>query len=217
MTSSALSTACVPQHIGLVLDRPARSRDDWVPAQAAASTAVSTLIDGAVSAGVRFVTVWPADDWDAEAPLTALYAEIAREVPHVHTRWVPGSYTPVAPPAPRPGEAVVSFVGPHDGRRDVAEAVRGWLEDHLDRSEDLGRLAEKVDLGALRSFSRGGGLPLVDLVIRSAGSWPVCSSLLVLTAYAEFHPLACHWDQLDADGTDGALIAFSRRHRRYGR
>ncbi|HUT97412.1 MAG TPA: undecaprenyl diphosphate synthase family protein, partial [Dehalococcoidales bacterium] len=60
------------------------------------------------------------------------------------------------------------------------------------------------------------GLPNVDLVIRTAGELRISNFLMWQAAYSEYYFTDVLWPDFDSKEIDKALLAYSRRQRRFG-
>lgn len=87
------------------------------------------------------------------------------------------------------------------------------------------RLAQAVDAGRLAARDMGrremedaltAGVPLVDLLVRTAGEQRLSDFLLWESAYAELYFTAVLWPDFRRHDLAGALAEFRRRERRFG-
>ena len=60
------------------------------------------------------------------------------------------------------------------------------------------------------------GLPEVDFLIRTSGEIRLSNFLLYQLAYAEFYQTDILWPDFDRHAYDEALLAYTKRNRRFG-
>ena len=60
------------------------------------------------------------------------------------------------------------------------------------------------------------GLPEVDFLLRTSGETRLSNFLLYQLAYAEFYQTDVLWPDFDRHAYDEALLAYTRRNRRFG-
>ena len=94
------------------------------------------------------------------------------------------------------------------GREEILHAVRRALAEGL-RPEEL--TEEKF-----RSFLYDAALPDPDLIIRTSGEERLSNFLLYQLAYAEFYQTDVLWPDFDKKAYDEALLAYTKRNRRFG-
>ncbi len=97
----------------------------------------------------------------------------------------------------------------YGGRAEIIDAVRSILADGLAPSD----VTEEV----FQQHLHTAGLPDPDLIIRTAGEVRLSNFLLWQAAYSEFYATDVRWPDFDEDEVAKALLAYSRRRRRYGR
>ncbi len=88
------------------------------------------------------------------------------------------------------------------------DAVKKIISDRIPE-QDIG---EKL----FGSYLYTDGLPEVDLVVRTGGDLRISNFLLWQSAYSEFYFTDVLWPDFKAEEIEKALIAFSRRERRFG-
>ena len=97
----------------------------------------------------------------------------------------------------------------YGGRQEILDAVRRIIED--------GVPPERVDEALFSSYLYTAGLPDPDLLIRTAGEVRLSNFLLWQSAYAEYYATPTYWPDFGVEEIERALLAFSRRQRRFGR
>ncbi|MED9821728.1 MAG: isoprenyl transferase [Christensenellales bacterium] len=75
---------------------------------------------------------------------------------------------------------------------------------------------EDIDMDVFASELYTAGLPEVDLLIRTSGEMRLSNFLLYQLAYAEFYQTDVLWPDFDRDAYDKALLAYTKRNRRFG-
>ena len=92
----------------------------------------------------------------------------------------------------------------HAARMLAEKAVKGEIKpEEITREAFAGELYTK-------------GLPEVDFLIRTSGEMRLSNFLLYQMAYAEFYQTDVLWPDFDTKAYDEALLAYTRRNRRFG-
>lgn len=100
----------------------------------------------------------------------------------------------------------------YGARAELVGAARRLAEEVA-----AGRLApEQIDEGRIDGALDTGGLPPLDLLIRTSGEQRLSNFLLWQAAYAELLFLDTLWPDFDEAVMQGALAEYARRERRYG-
>jgi undecaprenyl diphosphate synthase len=73
-----------------------------------------------------------------------------------------------------------------------------------------------IDQARIGAALASGGLPPVDLLIRTSGEQRLSNFFLWEAAYAELHFTPCLWPDFDAAALRASLDAYGRRDRRFG-
>ena len=102
----------------------------------------------------------------------------------------------------------VSFAFDYGGRAEILDAVRKII--------DKGIPPQKINEQLFDSYLYTAGLPEVDLLIRTAGELRISNFLIWQTAYSEYYFADVFWPDFDNKEIDKALLAYSRRQRRFG-
>jgi undecaprenyl diphosphate synthase len=102
---------------------------------------------------------------------------------------------------------VLNLAFNYSGRTEIIDAVNKLLAEHP---------ANPVDEKIFSHHLYTGGVPDVDLVIRTAGEFRISNFMLWQTAYAEFYFSPVWWPDFDIAEVDKALAAYSKRERRLG-
>ena len=96
----------------------------------------------------------------------------------------------------------------YGGRIEILDAV-----SHIIAS---GISPEQVDESLFSSYLYTAGFPDVDLVIRTSGELRTSNFLIWQAAYSEYYFTKVLWPDFDKDELRKALLAYSRRQRRFG-
>ena len=96
----------------------------------------------------------------------------------------------------------------YGGRQEIVDAVRRIVED--------GVPAERIDEALISSYLYTAGLPDPDLIVRTAGELRLSNFLLWQAQYAEYYVTDVYWPDFDEEQCEQALLAYSRRQRRFG-
>ncbi|MGD9116830.1 MAG: isoprenyl transferase [Dehalococcoidia bacterium] len=96
----------------------------------------------------------------------------------------------------------------YGGRAEITDAVRRIIEEGIS--------PEKIDEELFDNYLYTAGLPEVDLLIRTAGELRISNFLLWQTAYSEYYFTDVLWPDFNDKEIDKALLAYSRRQRRFG-
>jgi undecaprenyl diphosphate synthase len=96
----------------------------------------------------------------------------------------------------------------YGGRAEILDAVGRIIADGI----PPGKLNEKL----FGSYLYTADLPEVDLLIRTADELRLSNFLIWQTAYSEFYFTKVLWPDFNKKEVDKALLAYSRRQRRFG-
>ena len=102
----------------------------------------------------------------------------------------------------------VSFAFDYGGRAEIVDAVRKIIAE--------GVPPQKIDEQLFDSHLYTAGLPEVDLVIRTAGELRISNFLIWQAAYSEYYFTKVLWPDFNSKEINKALLAYSRRQRRFG-
>jgi undecaprenyl diphosphate synthase len=101
----------------------------------------------------------------------------------------------------------------YGARAELCDAIRALASDVA-----TGRLAAAaVDETVLSRYLYTAGIPDPELLIRTGGELRLSNFLLYQMAYTELWSTETYWPDFDRTRFRGALDAFSRRQRRFGR
>ena len=97
----------------------------------------------------------------------------------------------------------------YGGRTEIVDAVRRMIEDGIDPAS--------LDEGLFSRYLCTAGLPDPDLIVRTAGEMRFSDFLIWQGAYAEYYYTPTCWPDFDKEELYRALLAYSKRERRFGR
>lgn len=228
----------IPTHVAVILDGNGRwARQQGLPRYAghrSGITAVRATVETAAKRGVQYLTLFAfsSENWSRPAEevgmLMRLFADaLRREVAELHRNNVRlrfiGDRSQLSASLVKRIEAAEAqteantglclFVAvSYGGRWDIARASR-----HLAQRVEAGELgAADIDEAALETELELGGIPDVDLLIRTGGEQRISNFLLWNLAYAELWFTDTLWPDFDEKRFEEALAYYARRQRRYG-
>jgi undecaprenyl diphosphate synthase len=102
----------------------------------------------------------------------------------------------------------LSIAFDYGGRAEILDAVRRIVRDGI-RPEDI---TESL----FSSYLYTPNVPEPDLIIRTAGEMRLSNFLIWQSAYSEYYSTLTLWPDFKDEEVDKALIAYSRRERRFG-
>ena len=100
----------------------------------------------------------------------------------------------------------------YGGRQEIVHAARVLAQ----RVKDGEINPEDIDMDRFAAELYTAGLPEVDFLIRTSGEMRLSNFLLYQLAYAEFYRTDVLWPDFDRHAYDEALLAYTRRNRRFG-
>ncbi|MGB2855592.1 MAG: polyprenyl diphosphate synthase [Dehalococcoidia bacterium] len=102
----------------------------------------------------------------------------------------------------------LSIAFDYGGRAEILEAVRRIIYDDVP--------AEDITESLFGSYLYTANVPDPDLIIRTAGEMRLSNFLIWQAAYGEFYSTPALWPDFGEKEIEKALIAYSRRERRFG-
>lgn len=96
----------------------------------------------------------------------------------------------------------------YGGRAEIIDAVQKMVLE--------GYSAEAIDEELLGKYLYSNGLPDPDLIIRTAGEMRLSNFLLWQSAYSELYFTPVPWPEFDEREIRKALMAYSKRERKFG-
>ena len=238
--AASLPREAVPRHIGVILDGNRR----WARSLGAtASTGhrrgadkISELLGWSEEVGVEVVTLWMLSTDN----LSRSHQEVAELLGIIQDavgdlaatgRWrlqVMGALEllpPAAADALRAAQDRTADVGGlhvniavgYGGRREIADAVRSILREHVASGTSLEDLAESFDVEHIAEHLYTKGQPDPELVIRTSGEQRLGGFMLWQSAHSEFYFCEAYWPDFRRVDFLRALRSYAARERRLGR
>lgn len=102
----------------------------------------------------------------------------------------------------------LSIAFDYGGRAEIIEAVGSIVREGLP--------ADLIDENLFGRYLYSNGLPDPDLIIRTAGEMRLSNFLLWQSAYAELYFTPVPWPEFDEEEIRKALLAYSKRQRKFG-
>jgi undecaprenyl diphosphate synthase len=96
----------------------------------------------------------------------------------------------------------------YGGRNEIVEAIQHLILD--------GVPAQDIDENVINQYLYTAGTPDPDLIIRTGGEMRLSNFLTWQSAYAEIYFTPVLWPDFNRKEIDKALIAYSKRQRRFG-
>ncbi|MEY3406331.1 MAG: hypothetical protein RLZZ556_403 [Actinomycetota bacterium] len=228
----------IPSHVAIVMDgngRWANARGlTRVEGHRAGETALMDVIEGAIAAGVKYLTVFAfsTENWKRSPDEVKFLMNYNREVLlrrrdqlnqwNVKIRWVgtrPKLWPSVIDQLVAAEKLTKNNTGlvftmcvNYGGRGEIIEAINQMLVD-----KDQGKLPAKITDRTVQKYLLTKDLPDVDLFIRSSGEQRISNFLLWQSAYAEFVFMDVLWPDFNREHLWSALSEYSKRNRRFGK
>jgi undecaprenyl diphosphate synthase len=229
----------LPRHVAIIMDGNGRwARGRLMPrafGHRSGMTAVREVIEGAVEAGVEYLSLfafsrenWERPATEVEALMALLVEYVARESAELVQKGVQvrvlGDLSRLSDEAAR---AVTDVVGrtaansrlilnlfiSYSARDEILRAARSLAREAAVGALDPDAITEE-QLGA-RLYTAG--CPDPDLLIRTSGEQRISNFLLWQLAYAELYITPVLWPDFTRRELFQALHEYQRRDRRYGR
>ncbi len=225
----------IPAHVAIIMDgngRWAQQRDlPRLAGHRAGTENIRRVLRAAVELGIKVLTIYAfsTENWgrpeDEVHGLLSIFQEmIAREVPELHKNGVRlrhlGSLEGIDQSMRDAVHAALELTKNNDriilnvafnygGRAEILDAIRRMIQDDVQ--------PEQVDETLFSRYLYTAGLPDPDLIIRTAGEMRLSNFLIWQSAYAEYYSTTTLWPDFDKEELFKALLAFSQRHRRFGK
>ena len=230
----------LPTHIAIIPDGNRRwATIKGIPilqGHRAGADRMHQVVDNLTQLGLKYLTVWgfSADNWkrtdeEVQSLFDLLGLWIVNDTPWLHEKGVRlrhiGRLHELPPDlqevindtvkltADNPG-MTLTLAFNYTGRDEIVDAVRRLI--------DSGRLFEPamsrppLDEKLFSHYLYTGGMPDVDLVIRTAGEFRLSNFMLWQTAYSEYYFTEALWPDFDKLELEKALKVYQERDRRFG-
>ncbi|GIW12276.1 MAG: isoprenyl transferase [Dehalococcoidia bacterium] len=224
----------LPRHVAIIMDgngRWARARN--LPRQAghrAGTENIRRIIEGFAEHGVEMITLYAfsTENWsrppeEVDFLLNLIPEVLERETAKLHEKGARlrhlGRLDVLAPDIQRAvrdaieltknnTRITVNLAFNYGGRAEIVDAIRALLAE--------GVPAEAVTEEVVSAHLYTAGAPDPDLIIRTAGEMRLSNFLIWQAAYAEYYSTPVYWPDFGKDDVRAALLAYSRRKRRFG-
>ncbi|TDT33848.1 isoprenyl transferase [Naumannella halotolerans] len=234
----SIPSKILPKHVAIVMDGNGRwAKERGLPrtdGHAAGETALFDVIEGAIEAGVRYLSAYAfsTENWRRSPDEVRWLMGFNRDVIHrrrdeldamgVQIRW--------AGRRPRLWKSVIDelesaevqskdntvltlqFCVNYGGRAEIVDASRRIAELAAAGKLDPARISEKT----FAKYLDEPQIPDVDLFVRSSGEQRTSNFLLWQSAYAEMVFLDTLWPDFDRRDLWRAIQIYAERDRRYG-
>jgi undecaprenyl diphosphate synthase len=224
----------LPNHVAIIMDGNGRwAKQRGLPRLAghqAGTNIVRRVVDRFNDYKVKYLTLyafstenWRRPDEEVHGLIHILAQMIDREVKALHERGVRLYHLGKADSLSAELQAKVnkaialtknntgitlSIAFDYGGRAEILDAVRRIVKDGI-RPEDI---TESL----FSSYLYIPNVPEPDLIIRTAGEMRLSNFLIWQSAYSEYYATPTLWPDFNEEEVDKALLAYSRRERRFG-
>ena len=236
---SDLDLSRLPEHVGIIMDGNGRwakqrglSRSEG---HAAGEEALFDVVDAAIQIGLKWITVYAFSTENWKRPPTEvrylmyfnrrLLQSRRDELNERNVRirftgrrdWrvprnVDGEMREAQEITKHNTGMTFTIAFNYGGRVEIADAVKGILEDH-----DRGRLkGERITPESISSRLYHPDMPDVDLLIRTGGEMRISNFLLWQAAYSELWFTPVYWPDFGREHMYEAIRDFQKRDRRFG-
>ncbi len=225
----------IPTHVAIIMDGngrwATRRGQPRLAGHHAGTENIRRVLESAVEFGVKVMTLyafstenWGRPEDEVHGLLEILEDTIVREVPELNQNGVQlrhvGNLEGISDHMRQAVQSAVALTKGNDriilnvafnygGRAEILNVVRRMLADHL--------TPEQVTEATFASYLYTAGLPDPDLIIRTAGEMRLSNFLIWQAAYAEYYSTPTLWPDFNQAEFYHALVAFSQRHRRFGK
>lgn len=231
-----------PHHVGVILDGNRRwakenpdqhGRTTAAHGHRAGAQKIIEFLGWCEDAQVKIVTIWLLSTENfkrAEEELNALLVIIGETIDSLKAtgRWNinPVGSLELLPEwlqskliesrSSDPNAIEVNVAIGYGGRREIVDAVKGYLEDAAEHGLSAHEAAEKLSANEISNFLYTAGQPDPELLIRTSGEQRLGGFLLWQSAQSEFYFCEAYWPDFRRVDFLRALRAYSMRHRRFG-
>jgi undecaprenyl diphosphate synthase len=226
----------LPNHVAIIMDGNGRWAERKGLPRAAGHQAgfnrIRSVIRTILSHNIKYLTVfsfstenWNRPEDEVRGILNLLVDNIDREAADLHQHGVKMNHIGQISGLPREVQEAIrracaltnnnsrmifSFAFNYGGRQEILDTARRLIEENIPASQ--------VDEPAFSSrlYTAAGGIPDVDLLIRTSGELRTSNFMLWQTAYAEFYFTKVLWPDFAPRHVEKALATYSNRQRRFG-
>jgi short-chain Z-isoprenyl diphosphate synthase len=229
----------LPKHVGVMLDGNRRWAKavgrDTAHGHRTGAANIEPLLDWCEEVGVEVVTLWLLStdnlnraDEELEPLLEIIEEAVSTLAGQRRWRLHPVGALDLLPAATaaRLKQAaddtrdvdglLVNIAVGYGGRREIADAVRSLLTEHVGLGTSLEELAQIIDVEHIADHLYTKGQPDPDLVIRTSGEQRLGGFLLWQSARSEFYFCEAYWPDFRRVDFLRAIRAYAQRERRFG-
>jgi short-chain Z-isoprenyl diphosphate synthase len=229
----------LPKHVGVMLDGNRRWAKavgrDTAHGHRTGAANIEPLLDWCEEVGVEVVTLWLLStdnlnraDEELEPLLEIIEEAVSTLAGQRRWRLHPVGALDLLPAATaaRLKQAaddtrdvdglLVNIAVGYGGRREIADAVRSLLTEHVGLGTSLEELAQIIDVEHIADHLYTKGQPDPDLVIRTSGEQRLGGFLLWQSAKSEFYFCEAYWPDFRRVDFLRAIRAYAQRERRFG-
>ncbi len=232
--SDDFQIAPLPTHVAVIMDGNARWAErhnlSRLEGHRVGTDNIRKVVETFARYRIKYLTLyafstenWKRPDSEVKGLMQILNQVIKRETRALHERGIRirhlGRLDRLSPRLRREvGHAIeltrdnpnmtLSIAFDYGGRAEIVDAVRGIVGEGLP--------ADTIDEDVIGSHLYSNGLPDPDLIIRTAGEMRLSNFLLWQSAYSELYFTPVPWPEFDEEEIRKALIAYSKRERKFG-
>jgi len=227
-------TVLLPNHVAIIMDGNGRWAEQHglprLEGHRAGVENIRPIIEYFNEQQIKYATLyafstenWERPEEEVAGLLDLLEKAIDREVPELHKRGVRISHLGRFEELPPNTQLAInkalkltknntrmtfSFAFNYGGRIEILDAVRHIIADSVP--------PETIDENLFNRYLYTADLPDVDLLIRTGGELRTSNFMMWQTAYSEYYFTDTLWPDFTKKEAKKALIAYSRRQRRFG-
>ncbi len=224
----------LPRHVAIIMDGNGRwARARGLPRLAghrAGTENLRPILEASVEFGIEILTIWAfsTENWrrpdvEVKGLLRILERMIQRELQELHKQGVQlrhmgqmdrlpdrlGKQVRDAVELTKDNDQIILNVAfDYGGRAEIVHAVQQIIREGIS--------ADEVDEDVLAAHMYTAGQPDPDLIIRTGGDLRTSGFMLWQSAYTEYYITPTFWPDFGSEELHQALVAFSRRDRRFG-
>ncbi len=235
----------MPGHVGIILDGNRRhARESGMRNPEAiyrlGAAKLDDILAWSAALGVRMVTLWvfsPDNLRRPESEIGGIFGAVEAKMralaadPHIHSKGVhiaAMGRRDLLPPALLEAldaaeaatrgndQLTVTLAIGYGGRQEIADAVRGFLDDCGAQGLSVAQAASLVTPEAIRRHLYLADMPDPDLIIRTSGEVRLSGFMLWQSVHSELYFCDVNWPVLRRIDYLRAIRSYQRRERRFG-
>ncbi len=224
----------IPHHVAIIMDGNGR----WAQARGlprlaghrAGTENIRRVLQGCVEFGVKILTIYAfsTENWgrpkaEVMGLIRILGEVIGRETHELHRNGVQlrhiGRLEGIPESLQKKVREAIELTKDNDrlilnvafnygGRDEIIQAVKRIVQDQV--------APDMITESLFSQYLYTAGQPDPDLIIRTGGEWRLSNFLIWQAAYAEYYTTPTFWPDFDKEELYKALLAYSKRERRFG-